>query len=209
MSVVVNGYVPAVAAALGLTMGADLPIVESMLDNVTVVAIGAAEVGTRGKCVAIASVKDENDNTVNRVVCDQNGNAKMFSDGAAVVAMAKRSNLGAGQSVRIVKAARAQSVGDPIAALKNQHKSASREAASAAKPHADLLNKITAAQAQGWNTDPAGSPTRIEYDDLIDRRDSVAEWKTLTTARVATLAAALTAAGVDPVTYLPIQGGGG
>ena len=60
------------------------------------------------------------------------------------------------------------------------------------------------AESLGWNTSPEGSPEKAEYDDLVTRKATVQEWKDATDARVAALAAALTAAGIDPVTYLPL-----
>ena len=162
-------------------------------------AIDAAEVTDKGKCLVFVTTS----NGV-RPVADTSGNVKLFTDGAAVVALAKRSNLPGGQGVTIVKKAVNRPVGDPIAALKSQHKQASTEAASALKPTNTLTQQVSGATSLGWNTDPVGSATRAEYDDLINRQASVAEWKTKCDARVATLAAALVAAHIDPVTYLPI-----
>lgn len=199
MSIVNNSYIAAAAAALGLTVPAGAsPIVEQLLNDVAVSAIDAAEVNDKGKCLVLVTTPDGV-----RPVADTSGNVKLFTDGAAVVALAKRSNLPGGQGVTIVKKAVNRPVGDPIAALKSQHKQASTEAASAAKPAGTLEQQVSGATSLGWNTDPVGSATRAEYDDLLARQTSVAEWKAKCDARVTTLAAALVAAGIDPVTYLP------
>lgn len=204
MGIVNNSYVPIAATALGVTVSAGAgPIVEQLLNDIAVSSIKAAEVTDKGKCIVLVETVDGV-----RPVADSSGNVKLFADGAAVVALAKKSNLPGGQGVTIVKKAINKPVGDPIAALKSQHKQASTEAASALKPTQTLAQQISGAQSLGWNTDPEGSATRGEYEDLIARQASVAEWKAKCDSRVATLAAALTAAGIDPVTYLPLPTGG-
>lgn len=201
MSVYANSLVAVAAIALGVTVDASAsPIVESMLNDVAVSSIGAAEINVKGKCIVIATV-----NSVARPVADSTGNVKLFRDGAAVVALAKHSNLPSGQAVTIVKMASTAPVGDPISALKSRHKQAVKEAAQAHKPLADLAQKITAAEQLGWQNDPAGSATKAEYDDLQKRKTTVQEWADDADARVTTLAAALTTAGIDPTTYLPIH----
>lgn len=204
MSITNNAYISVAATALGVTVapGAS-PIVEQLLNDVAVSEIKAAEVTDKGKCLVLVTAEG-----VVRPVADSSGNVKLFTDGAAVVALAKKSNLPGGQGVTIVKKAINKPVGDPISALKSQHKQASTEAAAAFKPTQTLAQQISGAQSLGWNTDPEGSATRGEYDDLIARQTSVAEWKAKCDARVATLAAALTAAGIDPVTYLHLPNGG-
>lgn len=203
MSIANNAYISVAATALGVTVapGAS-PIVEQLLNDVAVSEIKAAEVTDKGKCLVLVTAAG-----VVRPVADSSGNVKLFTDGAAVVALAKKSNLPGGQGVTIVKKAVNKPVGDPIAALKSQHKQASTEAAAALKPTQTLAQQISGAKSLGWDTDPEGSATRGEYDDLIARQTSVAEWKAKCDARVATLAAALTAAGIDPVTYLPLPKG--
>lgn len=204
MSIVNSSYVNIAAAALGVTVSAGAgPIVEQLLNDIAVSSIKAAEVTDKGKCIVLVETVDGV-----RPVADSSGNVKLFADGAAVVALAKKSNLPGGQGVTIVKKAINKPVGDPISALKSQHKQASTEAASALKPTQTLAQQISGAQSLGWNTDPEGSATRGEYDDLIARKASVEEWKAKCDSRVATLAAALTAAGIDPVTYLPLPTGG-
>lgn len=204
MSIVNNAYVAIAATAIGVvvTPGA-LPIVDQLLNDVEVSKVEAAEVTAKGKCLVLVTVVTEDGNEV-RPVADANGSVKLFADGAAVVALAKRSNLPGGSSVSIVKRAANNPVGDPITALKTQHKAAVREAAAALKPANDLVAKVSGATSLGWNTDPVGSATRAEYEDLIDRQDTIAEWKDKCDARVTQLANALTAAGINPSTYLPL-----
>lgn len=205
MSNYANSLVGAAAAALGLSVAAGAsPICEALLNDVAVSAMGAAEVTDKGKCIVLVTTKDGANADVVRPVADSMGNVKLFANGAAVVALAKRSNLPGGEAIEFVKKAVAQSVGDPIAALKSQHKAAVRESAAAAKPLADLNQKKTGAAALGWDADPVGSATRAEYDDIAARIVTVQEWKDKTDARVTTLAAALTAAGINPATYLPL-----
>ena len=204
MSRVNNAYIPAAATALSLTVSEPVkPIADAMLNDVPVSAIGAAEVTDKGKCIVIATVTINGAQEV-RPVADSNGNVKLYADGAAVVALAKRSNLAGGQSVQIVKKAVQGNIGDPIAALKSKHKQAATESVTAGKPLATLTQQITGAESLGWNTSPEGSPEKAEYDDLVKRKETVQEWKDATDARVTALAAALTAAGIDPVTYLPM-----
>lgn len=204
MSRVNNAHIPAAVAALGVTLTEPVsPIADAMLNDVQVTAIGAAEVTDKGKCIVIASVTINGTPSV-RPVSDSNGNVKLYADGAAVVALAKRSNLAGGQSVQIVKKVVQGNIGDPIAALKSKHKQAATESVTAAKPLATLTQQITGAESLGWNTSPEGSPEKAEYDDLVKRKATVQEWKDATDERVTTLAAALQAAGIDPVTYLPL-----
>lgn len=209
MSITNNSYVQGAATAAGVAVapGAS-PIVEQMLDNIAVSAVKAAEVTSKGKCIVLVEVDKEGGGKEYRPVAMSTGDVKLFANGQAVVALAKKSNLPGGQGVTIVKLSANASVGDPIAMLKSQHKAAVREAASTVKPKSDLTQKVTGAQALGWDSDPVGSATRAQYEDLIARQTTVNEWSTAMTARVTTLAAALTAAGIDPNTYLPIASGG-
>lgn len=204
MSITNNALVAVAVAAAGLgnmTLGA--PIVESLLDQVEVSAVNAVEVTDKGKALVLVTMKDEQGAPILRPVATATGDVKLFADAGAVMAFAKKSNLPGGQPVTVIKRANTGSVGDPIAALKAQHKAAVREAAAAGAAVTSVTQKVTAAVGLHWNTDPQGSATRAEYDDLAARKSTVEEWKTAADARVATLAASLAAAGIDPVTYLP------
>lgn len=204
MSRINNAYVHAAVAALGLTLSEPVsPIADALLNDVEVTAIGAVEVTDKGKCIVIASVTIGGTQYV-RPVADNSGNVKLFADGAAVVALAKRSNLAGGQSVSIVKKTVQGNIGDPIAALKAKHKQAVAESVSASKPLAVLNQQITGGESLGWNNAAQGSQERAEYVDLVKRKATVQEWKDFTEDRVTTLAAALTAAGIDPITHLQL-----
>lgn len=208
MSITNNGYVQVAATAIGVSVAGDAsPIAEQLLDNIEVASIKAAEVTAKGKCIVLVGVPDGSGGTDYRPVASAAGDVKLFADGKAVIALAKKSNLPGGQSVAIVKMQGSQSVGDPIATLKSQHRQVVREYASTTKPFTDLSQKITGAEALGWDEDPVGSATRAQYNDLIARRATVQEWRTAINARVTTLAAALTSAGIDPNTYLPLPVG--
>lgn len=205
MSIVNNALVAIAATALGVVVEANaLPISEQLLNDIAVSNVQAAEVNDKGRCLVLVTVNKDGGGTEVRPVADANGNVKLYVDGAAVVAMAKKSNLPGGQAVTIVKKAVNKPVGDPIAALKSKHKQAAAEAVAAQKPTATLAQQINGATSLGWNTDPVGSMTRMEFDDMERRALTVAEWKAKCDARVAQLAAALVAAGIDPVTYLPL-----
>ena len=212
MSRVNNAYVAIAALACGLVVESDAkPVCAGLLNDVQVNAVNAAEVTDKGKCIVLVTMVEDVGGVptqVVRPVADANGNVKLYADGAAVVALAKTSNLQGGEAVTVVKRAVSRNIGDPVSALKSQHKSASTEAAQAAKPLATLTTQVTAAESLGWDDAAVGSEERAEYDDLVTRKASVTEWHDKCVARVATLAAALTAAGIDPTTYLPLPSGG-
>lgn len=200
MSVKANNYVGAAALALGVTVAANAsPICEGLLNDLQVTAFGAAEFDATGKVIVIVQVPDGDGGTVNRPVADSVGNVRLYGDAAAAVALAKRSYLASGLDVRIVRQPRTATVGDPIVALKAKYRTYKREAASAAGSATQLATKKTGAEALGWDTS-VGTPERAEYDDLVKRAASVGEWKAQTDGVVTTLAAALTAAGIDPAT---------
>lgn len=202
MSVKNNQFVPAVALALGLTVSAAHPaIAEGLLDNVTVMAMSAAEVADNtGRVMVCVTVMDGVDEVV-RTVADSNGNVRLFADGSAVVALSKRINLVAGAAVRFVRANKASTVGDPIASLKSKYKKMKVEATTANGKHVELLAKQSAAVSLGWDT-AVGSPEYPEYLDIVDRLETINEWFTVTSGLRTTLATALTNAGIDPLTVV-------
>lgn len=199
MSITNNGYLSAAKTALGVADDLGAPVVEQLLDNVAVSSIRAYQISDKGKFVVLATVAG----TV-RPVAASTGDVKLYSDASAVMNLARTSNLPAGSVIEITKHGASGTVGDPVTTLKSQHKSAVKEAATAAASVTSVGAKVSAAAALNWNTDPEGSATRAEYNDLAARQSSVQEWKSAVDARVATLSAALTAAGIDPNTYLPI-----
>lgn len=197
-----NNLLVAVAAlALGVTVEANAsPVCEGLLNDVSVVQFGAAEVDQTGRVLVIVSVLDGGVTTV-RPVADSVGNVKLFSDANAAMQLSKRSNLVEGLQVKFVKSVKAGTVGDPIAALKAKYKRFKSEAAAALKQSNTVSAKVSAALALEWD-EAAGTPENVEYLDLVARGVSVTEWKSFNDAQVVALAASLTAAGIDPLTVV-------
>lgn len=202
MSVKANSLVAAAAMALGVTvaMGAS-PICEALLNDVTIVKFGAAEVDPNGRVIVIVTVRDSMGVDTVRPVADSLGNVRLFAGADAAVSLAKRANTAPGSAVTVVKLERTYTVGDPLIALRAKFRRYKSEGINAAKQLAAVNFKITGAVALGWDM-AVNTPERFEYDDLIARRGSVTEWKTLTDATVTSLAASLTAAGIDPLTIV-------
>ena len=192
MSITNNAYLPLVAAALAATLGA--PVVEKMLDNVAVTGIKAVEISDAGKCIVCAEIGG-----VLRPVTSTSGDVKLYTDAASVFTLAKASNLPAGSSVEIIKRAKTVTMTDPVSALKSKYRKAVSEQATATDKAAELASKVAAAIGGGWNTDEAYKPL---YDDFVARKATVDEWVTATDDAVTTLAAALTAANIDPATVV-------
>ena len=136
-----------------------------------------------------------------RPVADGAGNVRLYMDGNAAIALAKRSNIAAGVQVKFVKAEKPGVVGDPIAALKAKYKKYKSEAVGSLKQSIAIAAKQSAALALGWDT-AVGTPENLEYLDIVERVESIAEWKDYNEGKVTTLAASLTAAGIDPATVI-------
>lgn len=202
MSVKNNGFLAAAALAAGVTVAAARPpLVESMLDNLTIKKMDAAEIndGT-GRVIAFVTVTEGGVDVV-RAVADTNGNLRLYADGSAVVALSKRSNLMPGAGVRIVRFTKVGSVGDPIASLKAKYKKAKVEAGASAAKVTDVTAKKSAALSLGWDT-AIGTPENGEYLDILERHGALTEWADATAALKTSLGAALTAAGIDPLTVV-------
>lgn len=201
MSTKNNSLVAVAALALGVTVAADAsPVCEGLLNDASVVQFGAAEVDQTGRVMVIVSVLDGGVTEV-RPVADSLGNVKLFSDANAAMQLSKRSNLAVGLQVKFVKAVKAGTVGDPIAALKAKYKRFKSEAAAALKQSNTVAAKVSAALALEWD-EATGTPENVEYLDLVARGVSVTEWKAFNDAQVVALAASLTAAGIDPLTVV-------
>ena len=200
MSTKVNKFLAAAALSAGVVAGAT-PISESLLNDMPVKALHAAEIddGT-GKVIVFATVTIAGDD-VARAVADAAGNVRLYSDGSAVVALMKKTNLVPGAALQFVKFNKAGNVGDPIQSLKAKYKKAVAESAQAEAKRVERVNMNTAAAAQGWDT-ALGTPENEEYNDLVLRLATVQEWSDLLAAQKTTLAAALTAAGIDPLTVV-------
>ena len=200
MSTKVNKFLAAAALAAGVVAHAT-PISENLLNDMPVKRLDAAEIndGT-GKVIVFATVTLAGSDAV-RAVADVSGNVRLFSDGSAVVALSKKSNLIPGASINFVRFTKSGSVGDPIASLKSKYKKSVAEYAMAEAKRVERVNMNTAAAAQGWDT-ALGTPEHEEYLDLVLRLATVTEWVTALAAQKTSLAAALTAAGIDPLTVV-------
>ena len=201
MSTKNNALVAVAAAALGMVVaGGASPICEGLINDLNVTAFGAAEVDSAGRVLAIVSILDGSTTTV-RPVADSSGNVKLFGDMNAAMSAAKRANVTPGAIIKVTKFVKAASIGDPLAALKAKYKRFKAEVVTSDKQVVMLAGKVSAAEALGWDT-AVGTPENLEYVDLTNRADTVDEWKSYNVAQVAALAAALTAAGVNPATVV-------
>ena len=200
MSTKVNKFLATAALSAGV-VGGTTPIAESLLNDMPVKSLHAAEVddGT-GKVIVFATV-DVAGVDVARAVADASGNVRLYGDGSAVVALLKKTNLVPGAALQFVKFNKPGAVGDPIQSLKAKYKKAVAESAQAEAKRVERVNMNTAAAAQGWDT-AYGSPENEEYLDLVLRLETVTEWADTLSAQKAALASALTAAGIDPLTVV-------
>ena len=198
MSTKNNALVAAAALALGVTMTAGAkPVCEGLLNDLRVTGFGAVEVDTSGRVLVIATL--ENGDV--RSVADSTGNVRLYADSNAAISLAKRANLASGTQVKVVKADKQTTIGDPVAALKAKYKKFKAEQIASGKGVTSLTDKITAALALGWDS-ATGTPENFEYLDLVARKVSVQEWDTFNAAQVTALAASLTAAGINPASVV-------
>jgi len=201
MSTKNNLLVAAAALALGVTVAANAsPICEGLLNDLSITQFGVAEVDTTGRVMVIVETTVGGVVTV-RPVADSSGNVRVYAGADSALALSKRASLAQGVTVRFVKMAPSYSVGDPIAALKAKYKRFKSEAANSLKQSATLASKVTGAEALGWDT-AVGTPENTEYSDLVSRQVSLLEWKDFNDEKVVSLAASLTAAGIDPLTVV-------
>ncbi len=205
MSTKNNAFVAAAATALGMVVlsGAS-PICDNLLNDLNVTEFGAAEVDTTGRVMVLVEITTGTGGSATtevRPVADSLGNVRLYADGNAAVALAKRSNLAPGVQVKFVRATKVATIGDPVAALKSKYKSFKTEAALGLKQSDIVTGKKTAGEALGWDT-ATGTPENAEYLDIVARLASITEWKAFCDAKVTALAASLTAAGIDPSTVV-------
>lgn len=201
MSTKNNALISAAATALGLVVvGGVSPVCEGLMNDLSVTGFGVAEVDASGRCMVIASIYDGTNTTV-RPVADAGGNVRLYGDVNSAMALAKRANVAEGTQLKFVKFAAVVSVGDPVVALKQKYKRFKAEKISSTKQTNTITGKIAAAVALGWDI-ATGTPENAEYLDLSARSVSIAEWHAFNSDKVTTLAAALTAAGVDPATVI-------
>ena len=205
MSVKNNGIALAAAAAVGVTLGALGPVVESILNDAVVSDAKIVAFDKAGRSVMFVTVSVGGAPAQTRVVADSSGNVRLFGNAASAVAALKRAAPAAVATYTPFVAP--ATVGDPIKALIARHKGAKTEAMKANealnKPQSGIAALIAAADALGWDTAAAGTPEKQEWDDLQLRLASVTEWKGKADAMVTDYTASLVAAGIDPVTYLP------
>lgn len=203
MSTKNNAFVAIAALSLGLTVQAGAkPVCDSMLNDLNVTTFGMSEVDAAGRVLVIVGITSGGVEVI-RPVCDVRGDVRLFSGADMAVALSKRSKLGAATVVRFVRFQSVGTVGDPVASLKAKHKATKIEGVASAKSVTLLASKVSAGIALGWNT-ATGTPEATEYADLVQRQFSIAEWNAANVASLAALAASLTAAGVNPDTYLPL-----
>ena len=203
MSTKNNALVAAAATALGMVVLAGAsPVCENLLNDLQINGFGAAEIDAKGRTLVLVSVKGVGVNPdVVRPVADSLGNERLFADGNAAVSLAKRTALAVGTSVKFVQFVSVVTVGDPLVALKSAYKRFKAEAATGLKQANVMIGKKTAAIALGWDL-ATGTPENTEYLDIVARDTSVTEWKAYCDAKVTSLAASLTASGVDPLTVI-------
>ena len=100
MSTKVNKYIAAAAIAAGVATVGATPISENLLNDMPVKGLQAAEINDgSGKVLVFATVTEAGAD-VTRAVADVSGNVRLYSDGSAVVALSKKSNLVPGASVQ-------------------------------------------------------------------------------------------------------------
>ena len=205
MSVKNNGIAAAAASAVGVTLGALGPVVESLLNDATVSDAKIVATDKNGRSVMFVSVSVDGGPVQVRPVADSSGNVRIFGNAAAAVTALKRAAPAAEATYTPFVAP--STVGDPIKALISKHKAAKTEAQKAAdalnRPQTGITALIAAADALGWDEAAVGTPERQEWEDLQRRSATVTEWKAKAEALVTQYTASLVAAGIDPVTYLP------
>ena len=200
----VNALVPVALAALGLALTAGThAVAETLLDQYTVKALAIAQVNDLGNCIVIATVNTGAVGAVDQVraVCDGKGDVKLYGSIGACENVIKASKMIESSEVTIKRKLKESTVGDPITSLKTKYKAFKKEAASSLALQTALQNKITAAIADGWDTS-VGTPEAAEYAYFVDALPSIREVKDWDDAKVVSIGAALTTAGVDPATVL-------
>ena len=191
-----NALIVALIAAAGTSQTLGAGIVEGLVNDKTVTAWTVYETDAMtGRAMLVATIGG-----VNRPVTDSAGDVRIYASTQAAVSVAKRN--GGGDSAAVYLAEKSTTVGDPVKALISRHKSMKSEDSKAGTAKTSIDAKVSAAAALGWDT-AVGTPEAEEYADLIARQTAVGEWKPYTAATLVTLTASLTAAGINPTTYLP------
>jgi hypothetical protein len=202
MSVKANVLVLAAVAALGvnLTAGAQ-PMVEGLINDYDVSAINIAQVDDAGRCIVIVTATNAAGVVQTRPVANSAGDVRIYADFGMTNSLIARAKLSAAAVVTYKRKVKAASLVKPLIALKQSYKAFKAENAVAVKAIAQINSDIISATAVGWNT-AVGTPEAETFADYGVMLLTVTEQKDYTQARVTALAAALTAAGVDPLTVV-------
>jgi hypothetical protein len=202
MSIKSNLLKPIALAALGVavTHGA---IAESLLDNYTVKAVKIAQVDDALRCLVVVTVNDGVEGSVDQVrfVATVNGDLKVFANLGATTALVQKSNMSADAVTTVVRRLVPVTVPNPVNSLKALYKAAKKSKLSTAAELIAITAQKTAAQAQNW-PNMAGTQFQLTYQDYLLNEAVVTEANAFEAARVVSLAASLTAAGVDPLTVI-------
>ena len=203
MSVKNNTLLASAVAALALTLTpAREAIAETLMDNIEVSAINFAEVTAAGGCIGIVSIATGTLGAVEvRAIANANGDVKLFANLAAAAVLVKRCKMSTGAEVKYIRMDDTASATNPVNRLIAAYKSASRDKVSATSKVADLDGLIVAAVGAGDDT-AVGTPNYKQWQDYGKRKQTVLEVKDWSTAAMVTLAASLTAAGVNPLTLV-------
>lgn len=201
----VNVLFAAALAALGGVVAAGVPAVpESLCDNYDVSSIEIAQVSETGGCMVIVSIATGVSGAVERrAVAGGNGDIRVFRDLAAVAGFVKSAKRVAGATVTYKPMVASATVGDPKARLIAAHKAAVRDVTSSTALITAITSSKVSAEALGDNT-AIGTPPYdvwVNYGVRIAVTQVKKDWAT---AEATSKANALTAAGINPATYLPI-----
>ena len=197
MSIKINLFLPAAAAAAGVTTTAASALADGLLSVKQVKALACAEIsdGT-GKVMVFATIKNADDTESVRPVAGSDGNIKLYSNASAALKLSKSANLLSGALVTFAPYAKTVSVGDPLASLEARYKTACGKGFAAISKTEALQSKIDNAVAFGWDTSTGA--TLAEYNDLQARKVALTEWRTDVIALVENLSLRLTDVGVNP-----------
>ena len=201
-----NAYLLAAAAALGVSLTAGRPAVaETMLDQFTVRQMGIVQVNDAGQCVVIVTVNSGAAGADEiRVVGDFGGNAKLYTNFGAADGIIKSSKIEATTDFKIKRKLPDVALSDPISTLVKMHKAFKAEGVKAAASKVAKEAEISASVVLGWDTMAADTAEKKEHVQMLLQLGTITETKTNADTRLAALTTALTNAGINPVTYLPI-----
>lgn len=200
MSIKNNTFLPAAAAAIGATAGADVAIADALLAQLVVKRIRGAEINDgSGKVILFADINADNETGyVTRPVADSAGNIKLYSDTAAAMRLSRGANLSTGAIISFTIYKKPTSVGDPLDSLKARYKVACTKGFAAKKQFDAVSQKVIVAEQFGWDT--SSGATYAEYQDLQARKAVLSEWQNTAIGQIDDLGGRLTTAGVEPDT---------